>query len=457
MTDSRTATPAVTRTAGRGGEPMRSVLVVDNSGRGHAFADLFVRTDPDVVVHYAPGCEAIEHDRIVSAPWLDLYDPDPAPMVRHALELGVDLVLIGHPRPLANGYVDAFRAAGLAVIGPDRAAARLESSKVFTKDLCAKYGIATAAYRWFDAPEPAIEHVREVGAPVVVKCDYSCQGNGVFVCETVDEAVEAIERLMVARDFGPGGARVVIEDKLVGKEQLFFVLVSGEQYVMLPMAVDYPRSEDGNEGPMCGGMGAFCPHPEETPEVVDRFRRQMLEPLLSAVRAEGMDYTGVLYADCMLVGDRLYLIEINARMGDPEAEVVFPRITSDFTEVCAAVLERRLDRLPPLALTDEYFVDVAATQGPDGVHPGWPYGSVGRGHPVRGLADLDPERCQVFYGGARVMGDGALVTDGGKVLHLVGRGDTLEQAIDHAYEGIAKIGFTGIRYRTDIGKVMPWE
>src|SRR5690606_37958883 len=253
MTDSRTATPAVTRTAGRGGEPMRSVLVVDNSGRGHAFADLFVRTDPDVVVHYAPGCEAIEHDRIVSAPWLDLYDPDPAPMVRHALELGVDLVLVGHPRPLANGYVDAFRAAGLAVIGPDRAAARLESSKVFTKDLCTKYGIATAGYRWFDAPEPAVEHVREVGAPIVVKCDYSCQGNGVFVCETVDEAVEAIERLMVARDFGPGGARVVIEDKLVGKEQLFFVLVSGEQYVMLPMAVDYPRSEDGNEGPMCGG------------------------------------------------------------------------------------------------------------------------------------------------------------------------------------------------------------
>ncbi|HEX4817779.1 MAG TPA: phosphoribosylamine--glycine ligase [Nonomuraea sp.] len=436
---------------------MRSVLVVDYAGRGHAYADLFVRTDPDVVVHYAPGCEAIKHERIVSAPWLSVYDPDPAPMVRHARETGVDLVLVGHPRPLANGYVDAFRAAGLPVIGPDRAAARLESSKVYTKDLCRRHGIATAAYRWFDRPGPAVEHVRAVGAPVVVKCDYSCQGNGVFVCESVDEAVEAIERLMVARDFGPGGARVVIEDKLVGEEQLFFALVSGDQYAMLPMAVDYPRSEDGNEGPMCGGMGAFCPHPGETPEVVDRFERQILRPLLAAAKAEGLDYTGVLYADCMLVGDRLYLIEINARMGDPEAEVVFPRITTPFTEVCAAVLERRLDRCPPLELTGECFVDVSATQGPDGTHPGWPYGEVGHGHVITGLDAVDPARCQVFYGGARTAEDGRLVTDGGKVLHLVGRGDTLEQAVDHAYEAIANIGFTGIRYRTDIGKVLPWE
>ncbi|MGW4800280.1 phosphoribosylamine--glycine ligase [Nonomuraea sp. NPDC004297] len=436
---------------------MRSVLIVDYAGRGHAFADLFVRTDPDITVHYAPGCAAIEHDRIVSVPWLDLYDPDPAPMVRYALDAGVDLVLVAHPRPLANGYVDAFRAAGLPTIGPDRSAARLESSKVFTKDLCSRHGIATAAYRWFDEPGAAVEHIRATGAPLVVKCDYSCQGNGVFVCDDVDEAVEAVERLMVTRDFGPGGARVVVEEKLVGEEQLFFVLVSGEQYVMLPMAVDYPRSEDGNAGPMCGGMGAFCPHPGETAEVVGRFEEQMLRPLLAAATAEGIDYTGVLYADCMLVGDRLYLIEINARMGDPEAEVVFPRITSNFTEVCRAVLERRLDELPPLELSAEHFVDVSATQGPDGVHPGWPYGEVGRGHPVTGVRDLDPDRCQVFLGSVRLTEEDELVSDGGKVVHVVGRGDTLEQAIDHAYEGISKISFTGIRYRTDIGKVLPWE
>jgi phosphoribosylamine--glycine ligase len=442
---------------------MRNVLVVDYAGRGHAFADLFVRTNPDVTAHYAPGCAAITEERIVAVPGLTLADP--RPIVRYAEDIGADLVLVANPSALSNGFIDAFRAAGLRTIGPDRSAARLESSKVFTKRLCRRYGIPTADYRWFDAPGPAVEHVRAVGAPVVVKANGPCFGNGVFVCETVAQAESAIGRLMVSKDFGPAGDVILVEEKLVGREMLFFALVGGASHLMLPMAVDYQRSDDANLGVMCGGMGAFSPSPDETPESVARFERQILRPLLDAIQSEGLDYTGVIYVGCFLIGDQLHLIEINARMGDPEAEVVLPRITTDFTDVCADVLANRLDRQPPLALRDGYLVDVVATQGPtrrDGGHcgatyPGWPYGEFGRHYPVTGLENVDPDRCRVFHGTTLVLPDLGLVTNGGKCLHLVGRGDSLEEAAERSYQAIAEIDFNGIRYRTDIGKVMPWD
>jgi len=439
---------------------MRNVLIVDYAGRGHAFADLFVRTNPEVAAHYARGCAAIREDRVVPLP--DLTLADPGPLVRYAEQAGIDLALVANASALAAGFVDAFRAAGIPAIGPDRSAARLESSKVFTKELCRRYGIPTADYCWFDAPGPALEFVRAIGAPVVVKADGSCFGNGVFVCETVAEAEAAIDRLMITREFGAAGDVILVEEKLVGREVLFFVLVGGQDHLMLPMAVDYPRSDDGNLGAMCAGMGAFSPGPDQTPEAVARFERQMLRPLLDAMAAEGLHYTGVLYVGCFLIGDQLHLIEINVRMGDPEAEVVFPRITTDFTAVCRDILDGRLHRQPPLAVTDEHFVDVVATQGPtrrpDGSwYPGWPYGEFGRHYPINGLDAVDPARCRVFYGTAQVQPGRGLVTDGGKCVHLVGRGSSLEQAAEHAYQAIAEIDFNGIRYRTDIGKVMPWD
>ncbi|MGX7828004.1 phosphoribosylamine--glycine ligase [Actinokineospora sp. 24-640] len=443
---------------------MRNVVVVDHTGRGHAYADLFVRTDPDVTVHLAPGCGAITEDRIIPVAGVDIYNPGPT--VAYAREIGADLALVAHPRPLTEGFVDAFRAAGIPAIGPDRAAARLESSKLFTKRLCDKYGIATAGYRYFESPGPAIDYVRSAGRPLVIKGNESCQGNGVFVCDTAEEAVTAVERLMVTRDFGPGGDSIIVEEKLLGRELLFFALVGGAHHLMLPMAVDYPRSDDGNQGVMCGGMGAFSPSPDDTAGQVERFERQMMRPLLAAMTAEGIHYTGVIYLGCMLDGDQLSLIEINARMGDPEAEVVFPRLSDNFTEVCQAIVDDRLDRLPPLTVTDEYFVNVVASQGPlreyrDGVlvgsTPGWPYGEYARGQPITGIDQVDPGRCRVFHGAVRTRPDGQVVTDGGKCLNLVGRGPTLEDAAEQAYRGIAEIDFPGIRYRTDIGKAMPWD
>ncbi|WP_410657544.1 phosphoribosylamine--glycine ligase [Amycolatopsis sp. lyj-112] len=438
---------------------MRNVLIIDYTGRGHAFADLFVRTDPDVTAHLVPGCGAISEDRIISAPWLDMYDP--GPVVEYAQQIDADLAMVAHPRPLTEGFIDALRAGGIPTIGPDRSATRLESSKKFTKELCFKYGIPTAGYRYFEDPEAAIEYVRSVDAPHVVKGNESCQGNGVFICETEAEAIDAITRLMVTRDFGPGGDTIIIEEKLVGRELLYFALVGGEHHLMLPMAVDYPLSDDGNHGVMCGGMGAFSPSPDDTPEEIERFERQMMRPLLAAINAEGLDYTGVIYVGCMLVGDQLYLIEINARMGDPEAEVVFPRITTNFTEVCTAILDGKLGLQPPLTITDECFVNVVASQGPTREpgksYPGWPYGEYGRNYPITGLDAVDQDRCRVFYGSARTKPDGRLVTDGGKCVNLVGRGATIEDAAVNAYLAIAEVNFQGIRYRNDIAKAMPWD
>lgn len=443
---------------------MRNILLVDHSGRGHAFADLFARTNTDVTVHYAPGCGAIDEDRIVPVQKLRLSDP--APMVAYAKEIEADLVFVANANALADGFVDAFRAAGLPTVGPDRAAARLESSKIFTKQLCVRNNIPTAPFHAFDDRDAAVEHVRRTGAPIVVKADGLCGGNGAFVCETVPDAIAAIDRLMADREFGASGDRVVVEEKLIGRELLFFALVSGTDYRMLPMAVDYPRSDDGNQGVLSGGMGSFSPHPVETPELVGKFTEQILEPLLGAVAEEGIDYIGVLYVGCMLVGDQLQLLEINVRMGEPEAEVLLPRITSDFTAVCDAMLAHRLGDAAPLVIRDEFLCDVVATQGPterivdgkpDGRYPGWPFGEHGSHYPITGVDRVDREQCRVFFGQASTLPELGLVTDGGRCLHVVGRGSTLAEAAERAYRGMAEIDFAGIRYRNDIGKVMPWD
>lgn len=444
---------------------MTSVLLVDHSGRGHAFADLFVRTDPQVTVYYAPGCPAIEHERIVSVPELTLSDP--GPMAAFATERGVDFVLVANAAALCDGFVDVFRAAGVPVIGPDLAASRLESSKTFTKELCAKYGVPVARFETFDDAGRARRYVRDRAVPLVVKADGLCGGNGSFVCDTVEEAEAAIDRVMVERDFGAAGDRIVVEDKLVGQELLFFALVDGVGgVVMLPMAVDYPRSDDGNTGVISGGMGSFSPHPADTPEVRELFRRRVLDPVLAACSAESLAMTGVIYVGCMLVEDELHLLEINVRMGEPEAEVVLPRIRTDFVAVCRALLDDRLAELPPLDVSDTVHCNVVATQGPTrqvsrgrskGWYKGWPYGRHGKNYRITGLDRVDPETCRVFLGQASINPEKGLVTDGGRCLHVVGRGDTLEEAADRAYAGIGVIEFEGIRYRTDIGRLMPWQ
>jgi phosphoribosylamine--glycine ligase len=443
---------------------MTKILLIDHSGRGHAFADLFVRTNAEVTVYYAPGCAAITDDRVISVPRLTLADP--APMVEFALAEDVEFVLVANAAALADGFVDAFRAAGVPVIGPDAATARLESSKSFTKRLCEAHGIPVAPFAVFDDPDAAVAYIRDRGCAVVVKADGLCGGNGSFVCETVDEALDAVDRLMVQRVFDDAGARIVVEDRLYGRELLFFALVSGLDHVMLPMAVDYPHSDDGNRGVISGGMGSFSPHPDDAPPTRELFERQVLEPLQKAFLAEGLDMNGVIYVGCMLVDGELRLLEINVRMGEPEAEVILPRVDGDFVAVCRAILAGELATAGPLRVRDTFYCNVVATQGATrqysggkskGWYRGWPYGRHGRNYAITGVDRVDTDSCRVFIGQAAVHPEKGLVTDGGRCLHVVGWGDTLEAAVAHAYAGISLIEFNGIRFRSDIGRILPWE
>jgi phosphoribosylamine--glycine ligase len=439
------------------------ILLIDRSGRGHAFAEIFSRTSDDALVYYAPGCTAIETPRVISR--ADLSLSDPGPMVRFAEQERVDLVFVANTMALADGFVDAFRAAGLPVIGPDRAASRLEASKIYSKSLFARYGILSPAYAAFSDPEAARAHVRQVSHQVVVKADGLCGGNGAFVCADEAEALSAIDRLMVQRVFGEAGSQVVIEERLYGREVSFFVLLDEKGYLMLPMALDYPKSDDGNRGVVSAGMGALSPHPLETPRLVESVENKILQPLLELIAAEGLRYTGVIYLGCMLVDDEPWLLEINARMGDPEAEVVLPRIENDFTEICRAILDQKLHK-HALSLNDLCCCDVVATQGatratgnggpPDG-YPGWPFGAFGRHYPISGLEAVDGSRCRVFLGEATVLPDRGLVTDGGRAVHVVGLGRDVSEAVANAYANIVHVRFEGIRYRGDIGRTMPWE
>ena len=443
---------------------MTKVLLVDRSGRGHAFADLFVRTSPDVHVLYAPGCAAADGERITSVPTLTMADP--APLVELALRERVDFALISSAPALGAGFVDAFRAAGVAAIGPDRRAARLEISKSYTKRLCAKHGVPVADFEIFDDAEQARRHVRAVPDPVVVKADGLAMGNGSLVCDDAQQAEAAIDRIMVQREFGEAGDTVVVERRLYGRELSFFALLDGRGgYAVLPMAMDYPKSDDGNRGLTCGGLGALSPHPLEDDALLAMAEEQLIGPVVRMIVAEGLDYTGILYIGSMLVDDRLYLLEINVRMGDPEAEAALPRIESDFGALCRQVLEGRLGR-PRLELNGLHFCAVVASQGrtrqvsngrSKGWYAGWPYGRFGRHYPVTGLDRIDPARARVFIGEADVLPDRGLVSDGARVLHVVGYAPTRADAVENAYDAIRHVRFEGIRYRTDIGRVMPWE
>lgn len=441
---------------------MPKILLIDHSGRGHAYAELFSRTNDEVIVYYAPGCSAITTERVISQPELSLSDP--LAMVEFAKRECIDFVLVANTSALTKGFVDIFRANNLLVIGPDKQASLLEASKIYTKQLCVKYDIPVAKFAFFDNPDEAKSYVRDSPSQVVVKADGLCGGNGSFVCNSVDDAERAIDKIMVSHDFGEAGDRVLIEERLFGRELSFFALLDGKNFQLLPLALDYPKSDDGNKGITCGGIGALSPHPMETEDLAHKVKIQILHPLLDCIRKEGLNYSGVIYIGCMLVETQLYLLEINVRMGDPEAEVVFPRIESDFFAICKSIVDQTLDD-QPLILNNLYYCDVVAAQGKTrqrsggrnkGWYAGWPYGRYGKHYKITGLDRMDLTKCKVFIGEACVHPQKGLVSDGARVIHVVGFGDTLEVAVTNAYANIEHLHFEGIRYRADIGKLLPW-
>lgn len=363
-------------------------------------------------------------------------DPaDPAAVVALAQSEGIELVVVGPEAPLIAGVADALRGVGIAVFGPNRDAAQLEGSKGFTKDLCARHGIPTAAYVRVEGTADALATLERFAIPVVIKADGLAAGKGVTVAMTRAEAAAAIE--------AAGNAPLVIEEFLEGEEASLFALCDGEQAVALASAQDHKRVGEGDTGPNTGGMGAYSPAPVLTPELERRAMDEIVLPTARAMAEAGMPFNGVLYAGLMLTPDGPKLIEYNVRFGDPECEAIMPRIADDFAEILALVALGRMDDLDDITLEPATTMTVIlASEG----YPGTPR----KGCVIRGIDDAEDDGAIVFHAGTCEQ-DGEIIASGGRVLAVTAAGETLRDARDAAYAAIAKIDFADGFCRRDIG------
>ena len=416
------------------------VLVIGGGGREHALV-WKLRQSPRVDRLYcAPGNAGIAED----AECVPIAADDLKGLVRFAQERRIDLTIVGPELPLTLGLVDRFTAAGLRAFGPTAAAARLEGSKAFAKELLRHERVPTAFFGVFGDPDDAARYVKEVGAPVVVKADGLAAGKGVFICPTVAQALEAVDELMRARLFGDAGSRVVVEEFLAGEEVSFMALTDGTTVLPLATSQDHKRALDGDRGPNTGGMGAYSPAPIVTPALRDRIMGEILEPVVRGLARQGVRYTGVLYAGLMVEDGHAKVLEFNVRFGDPEAQVLLLRLRSDLLEL----IERACDgRLAGATVDWDARAAVCVVLAAEG-YPG----AVERGRRIEGLDALRAwERGVVFHAGTKRT-DGAPVTDGGRVLGVTAHGDTIEQAVAEAYAAVARIGWPGMHYRRDIGQ-----
>lgn len=415
-----------------------NILLLGGGGREHALAWKLAQSPSLTRLYAAPGNPGIaEHAELAA---LDVSDH--AAVAGFCADRDIALVAIGPEAPLVAGLADDLRAAGIAVFGPSRAAARLEGSKGFTKDLCRRAGIPTAAYVRTTSLAEAQQAVTAFQAPFVLKADGLAAGKGVVIAETLAEADQALAD-MFGGAFGEAGAEVVIEEFLRGEEASFFALSDGETIVRFGSAQDHKRVGDGDTGPNTGGMGAYSPAPVLTPELEARVMAEIVEPTVRAMRAEGIPYSGVLYAGLMLTAEGPKLIEYNCRFGDPEAQVLMMRLRSDLAELMLACAQGRLDEVASPRFSDDYALTVVmAANG----YPGTPE----TGGAVK-LGQAEAGGARVFHAGTALR-DGVLVASGGRVLGVTAMGGTVGEAQKAAYESVAEIGFPTGFYRRDIGR-----
>ena len=413
-------------------------LIVGGGAREHAIA-WKLRQSPLVnELYVAPGNAGTS----AIATNLPIADTDLEGLAQAARLHSVDLTVVGPEAPLAEGIVDHFQAAGLSIFGPTQAAARIESSKVFAKELMAKYFIPTGSAEVFDSYEEAERYVRMHSPPLVVKADGLAAGKGVTVANTEEEAIKALRECMVERVFGPSGDRVLVEECLSGREVSVFAFVDGETVSPMVAACDYKRAYDGDRGPNTGGMGAYSPPEFWNSDLEREIRDTIMAPTARALAKEGCPYRGVLYGGLILTDDGPKVIEFNCRLGDPETQVIIPRLSSDLAGILVAVLEGRLSETA-IEWSSDACVGVVMAPG------GYP-GNYETGFPISGLSQAR-ETTEVFHAGTRPSDDGkAVVTSGGRTLTVVGRGSSLPEARERAYGNIEKISFTGGFYRRDI-------
>lgn len=413
------------------------VLVVGGGGREHALCWTLGRADSVDDVHCAPGNAGIAG----VATCHPATDPvDRGQVVALARDIAADLVVVGPEAPLVAGVADALRAAGVRVFGPSAAAARIEGSKRFAKDIMTAAGVPTARYWAGSDPSAAVDALDAFAPPYVVKADGLAAGKGVRICADRDGAVAAIEESMIAGRYGDAGDAVVIEEFLAGPEVSVFALCDGADVRLLAPAQDFKRALDGDEGPNTGGMGAWCPYPLDDAFLRD-LERTVFRPVLAALAARDLPYVGVLYAGLVLTDRGPQVLEFNARFGDPETQVVLPRLRSDLGLLLAACADGVVASAPPVAWDHRACVTVVLASG------GYP-GTYTIGLPIRGL-DADHEDAVVFHAGTRREGD-RVVTAGGRVLAVSGLGASVGEARAAAYAAADRLAFDGLHRREDI-------
>lgn len=423
------------------------VLVVGSGGREHALVSALRASSSVDEVFCAPGNAGIGQE----ATLLDARLQTPAgieALAGEAKEKGIDLTVVGPEAPLVAGMVDEFESRGLRVFGCSKSAAQLEGSKSFTKEFLARHAIPTAAFAIFDRAEAAYEHIEKSAVPVVVKADGLAAGKGVIVAQSREEACAAVDAMMVERRFGAAGERVVIEECLRGSEISLFVLSDGNDYVLLETSQDYKPIFDGDRGPNTGGMGTYSPYFSVDDPIVERARKEILEPTLNGMRSDGHPFRGVLYAGLMLTESGPQVIEYNVRFGDPEVQSLLIRLRSDFLELVDRAIDGELQGYCP-EWDPRHAVCVIAASG------GYP-DRYATGKAITGLDSITSPDVKVYHAGtargAHEDGSGGeIVTSGGRVLGVTALGDTRDLARERAYGALENIRFEGMQFRKDIG------
>ena len=418
------------------------VLIVGSGGREHAIAASVAKSDKVDKIYCAPGNAGIAE----LAECVDIGAMELEKLADFAQEKAIDLTIIGMDDPLVAGVVDVFEKRGLRVFGPRKNAAILEGSKAFSKDLMKKYNIPTAAYETFTSSEDALAYLETSEYPIVLKADGLALGKGVLICNTKEEAKEGVKTLMLDKQFGSAGDKIVIEEFMTGREVSVLCYCDGTHIAPMTSAQDHKRAKDGDKGLNTGGMGTFSPSPFYTKEVDEFCKKYIYQPSVDAMKAEGREFKGIIFFGLMLTEDGPKVLEYNARFGDPETQVVLPRMKNDIVDVFEACIDGTLDKIE-LQFEDNAAVCVVLASD------GYPV-SYEKGFEIKGLDNFkDKDSYFVFHAGTK-LSDGKIVTNGGRVLGVTATGRDLKEARANAYEETKWIDFDNKYMRNDIGKAI---
>lgn len=418
------------------------VLVIGSGGREHAIVKKIALSPKVDKIFSAPGNAGIAKDAVC----LDIAVNDFEQLADFAVKEEIDLTIVGPDDPLVAGIVDVFESRGLRVFGPKKNAAIIEGSKVFSKELMKKYNIPTAQYQTFDDPKEAVNYLKTCKYPIVLKADGLALGKGVLICNDFNEAAEGVRSIMEDRKFGAAGNRLVIEEYMTGREVSVLAFCDGSHIKPMTSAQDHKRAKDGDQGLNTGGMGTFSPSPFYSKEIDEFCRKNIYQPTIDAMKAEGRDFVGILFVGLMLTEEGPKVLEYNARFGDPEAQVVLPRLKNDLVELCEACIDGRLN---DVELEFEENAAVCVILASEGYPEHYE-----KGFPITGLEKFDNQKDYFLYHAGTKLQGSDIVTNGGRVLGVTAIGKDLREARSRAYEACDWVCFPGKYYRKDIGKAI---